>query len=201
MGDQHTYLSKRGMAWLYSRGFRWCAVEVPMNWNLIIDGQNPSFQEIADAMGCGIINLEARSCVLEIKISRADFLSDYKKPHRWVDNPFITERYYLTPAGMLKPDELPPRWGLLEYYSDQDKIYVAKRAKRRRVAYLEKKIHFHANTPPWTLPLKPAIVGGVKMWATAWGCVAERFANDYRFKYIGLRPKNRGNRNEYTVDN
>jgi hypothetical protein len=208
--DMHTFLSKRGMAWLYSRGFRMCATEVRFEWGSKRrrDGQ-PHYEENADACGVGIIdNLDARCCVLEVKVSRGDFLSDQKKEHRSADNPYVTERYYLAPAGLLKSEEMPERWGLLEYHEIEDKIYVAKRAKRRKLAHLTKEQHFHGNTPPWKIPLEPDIVGGVALWGSAWAAVVERGMNVYRFgsERIQIHPKpgkgrkRRPDRSEYTVD-
>jgi hypothetical protein len=48
-------------------------------------------------------------------VSRADFLADRDKPFR--QRPEIgvgCERYYLTPRGLLRTEELPRGWGLLE---------------------------------------------------------------------------------------
>ena len=53
--------------------------------------------------------------LIECKVSRADFLSDREKPFR--RDPTLgmgCERLYLTPAGLIGADDLPPRWGLLE---------------------------------------------------------------------------------------
>lgn len=72
--------------------------------------------EIPDAIGwrpyshngCG-------STLVEVKISRSDFLADAKKPHR--GQPQIgmgTYRYYMAPAGLIALEELPSRWGLIE---------------------------------------------------------------------------------------
>jgi hypothetical protein len=56
---------------------------------------------------------------VEIKISRGDFRRDLKKPlkqrrARLVANQF----YYATPAGLLKPSDLPPWAGLIEVSED-----------------------------------------------------------------------------------
>jgi hypothetical protein len=53
--------------------------------------------------------------LVEGKVSRADFLADRDKPFR--QRPEIgvgCERYYLTPRGLLRTEELPRGWGLLE---------------------------------------------------------------------------------------
>lgn len=55
------------------------------------------------------------SILVECKVSRADFLADLKKPHRVnPDGGMGQTRYFLTPPGLLKVDELPATWGLLE---------------------------------------------------------------------------------------
>ena len=55
-----------------------------------------------------------RSVLIECKVSRADFLADREKPFR--KDPSLgmgCERFYLTPAGLIRPAELPGKWGLL----------------------------------------------------------------------------------------
>ena len=54
------------------------------------------------------------SILLECKVSRADFLKDLKKPFRSDGTGMGNYRLYLTPAGLLSPDEIPSDWGLLE---------------------------------------------------------------------------------------
>jgi hypothetical protein len=58
---------------------------------------------------------KCRSVLVECKASRADFLADREKPFR--KNPaqgMGCERFYLVPEGLLRKDELPKGWGLLE---------------------------------------------------------------------------------------
>ncbi|GGL15476.1 hypothetical protein [Deinococcus radiotolerans] len=53
--------------------------------------------------------------LIECKVSRADFRADAKK--RWRKEPATglgRWRYYLAPRGLLRPEDLPERWGLLE---------------------------------------------------------------------------------------
>lgn len=55
------------------------------------------------------------SYLVEAKTSRADFFADRKKHFR--QQPELgmgMYRYFITEPGLLKPDELPDRWGLLE---------------------------------------------------------------------------------------
>ena len=70
--------------------------------------------EIPDAIGFRATGKNDGSIIVEVKVSRSDFLVDARKPHR---NGSVTGignwRYYLCPEGVIKPDELPDNWGLL----------------------------------------------------------------------------------------
>ena len=55
------------------------------------------------------------SILVEAKTSRADFFADRKKHSRRHDLPALGQwRFYLTPPGLLKPEEIPHGWGLYE---------------------------------------------------------------------------------------
>ncbi|WP_228203396.1 adenylosuccinate synthase, partial [Acinetobacter sp. CFCC 10889] len=52
--------------------------------------------------------------LLEAKMSRSDFLADKKKPHRMNPETGIGKyRYFICPNGLIKPEELPEKWGLI----------------------------------------------------------------------------------------
>ena len=59
------------------------------------------------------------SFVIETKISRSDFLADFKKNHRQEGFGIGNYRYYACPSGLIKPEELPEKWGLI--YVDIEK--------------------------------------------------------------------------------
>lgn len=67
--------------------------------------------ERADAWGYRW-GFEACSILVEVKVSRADFLRDKHKPHRKAGG-MGDYRYYLCPEGIITLDDLPERWGLL----------------------------------------------------------------------------------------
>src|SRR4029077_2471780 len=68
--------------------------------------------EMPDAIGW---KRACHSVLVECKITRADFLADSEKPFRQKTELGLgCERFYLTPAAMLRPEELPRSWGLLE---------------------------------------------------------------------------------------
>src|SRR3954471_12569638 len=97
----HAQLVERAVHWL--RSYR-CGV--------VLSEQACVSGEMPDAIGW---KRACHSVVVECKVTRADFLADREKPFR--RKPQIgmgCERYYLTSAELLKPDELPAGWGLLE---------------------------------------------------------------------------------------
>jgi hypothetical protein len=105
-GSLHADLSSAGLIWLLgSQKHEFAATE--------IGAQGGGSTEIADVWGWG----SKGSTLIEVKVSRADFLADAKKPHR--QRPEIglgRWRYYLTPRGLLTSADLPEGWGLLEPY-------------------------------------------------------------------------------------
>lgn len=52
------------------------------------------------------------SVVVEVKVTRSDFLADRKKPHR-IEGGLGNWRYFMCPEGLIRPEELPEGWGLL----------------------------------------------------------------------------------------
>lgn len=57
----------------------------------------------------------AASVLIECKVSRPDFLADAKKFfRRHADMGMGDKRYVAAPPGLIRPDELPDKWGLLE---------------------------------------------------------------------------------------
>lgn len=72
-----------------------------------------SGRERADAWGYAY-NYGGGSNLVEVKITRADFLSDRHKPHRKAPETGMGEfRYYMCPEGVINISDLPDRWGLL----------------------------------------------------------------------------------------
>jgi len=63
------------------------------------------------------------SVLVECKVTRADFLADRAKPCRQKPEQGVgSERFYLTLAGLIRPEELTDGWGLLEYR--QGRIHI-----------------------------------------------------------------------------
>lgn len=71
--------------------------------------------EMPDAIGW---KNRCHSVLVECKVSRGDFLADRQKPFRRKPGLGVgCERYYLAPRNLIRPDELPTGWGLLEIHS------------------------------------------------------------------------------------
>jgi hypothetical protein len=97
----HERLVRSAVAWLRSYG---CGV--------VLSEQNCASGETPDAIGW---KHGCHSVIVECKISRADFLADQDKPfRRKPEKAMGCERFYLTAAGLIRSEELPAGWGLLE---------------------------------------------------------------------------------------
>jgi hypothetical protein len=68
--------------------------------------------EMPDAIGW---KRACHSVLVECKVTRSDFLADRAKPFRLKPEGGVgCERFYLVPAGLIRREELPTGWGLLE---------------------------------------------------------------------------------------
>ena len=85
---------------------KWLKARCPVVITEIAGGQ-----EEPDAIGW-----KSHSPILiECKATRQDFLSDrHKSFRRYPESGLGHKRYYMAPKGLLKPDELPDKWGLIE---------------------------------------------------------------------------------------
>jgi hypothetical protein len=82
--------------------------------------------EMPDAIGW---KRACHSVLVECKVSRADFVADRSKPFRQQAQIGVgNERFYLAPAGLIRAEELPQGWGLLEYRAR--KVMVVRRSKK-----------------------------------------------------------------------
>src|SRR5437899_11946534 len=80
---------------------------------IVLSEQSCASGEMPDVIGW---KNSCRSVLIECKISRSDFLADREKPFRKKPETGMgCERFYLAPKGMIKKEELPRYWGLLEY--------------------------------------------------------------------------------------
>ena len=65
------------------------------------------------------------SCLVEVKVSRSDFLADKKKRFRQFPHLGMGDwRFYMCPPNVIKVEDLPENWGLL--YAHEKIIKVVK---------------------------------------------------------------------------
>ncbi len=98
MNLSHQKLVRIGAKWLFQK-------------HPIVVTELATVGEEADVIGWS----GGTSTVIEAKFSRSDFRADRDKVHRAHSQLGVGDyRYYIAPRGMIKVDELPDRWGLLE---------------------------------------------------------------------------------------
>ncbi|OWJ92312.1 hypothetical protein B6S59_20895 [Pseudomonas sp. A46] len=96
--EEHNTLTALGARWLKRNGFAVVATE------LTCIGSREQPDVIGFRSSC--------SAIIEVKVSRADFFADRKKPERARGGLGIY-RFYLCPEDLIHPEEVPLRWGLL----------------------------------------------------------------------------------------
>ncbi|WP_187292388.1 hypothetical protein [Paraglaciecola psychrophila] len=100
--ELHNELCLRAAKYLKSNGFGVC-------FDDRFQAVTPT-GEIPDVMGFR----NNVSCLIEVKVSRSDFLADKKKKFRGSPELGMGDwRFYLCPSDLIKAEELPEGWGLL----------------------------------------------------------------------------------------
>lgn len=146
------------------------------------------------------MNAWANSIVGEVKVSRSDFLADKKKPWRQPGKGMGRRRFYLTPEGLLKPEEIPYGWELWEVYGKKaPRLRIVKGPVKRPVTdrwgtrvrdvpehctweelkhFDDSENHDYRSEAMWALKLLKRIeVSGV--------CIGD-FSNNAKLKEMGL---------------
>ena len=113
----HSYLVNKGAEWLNKKApninykCQFVCVE------LVCQGIN----EIPDIIGLS----PYRNILIEVKVSKSDFLRDKNKKCRKKGIPHLgNRRFYLTPKNLISEKDLPEKWGLLEF--DGNNIEIKK---------------------------------------------------------------------------
>lgn len=130
----HAELCDRAVKWLISMRCSVAVKEITC-W---------ATQERPDAVGF----VDGFGVTVEVKCSRADFLRDAKKAHRADEKALGSYRYFFTEPGLIKPEELPAGWGLVEVHG-----------KVCRVIAGHKKLSPFYDPPPFQVCNKRAEVG------------------------------------------
>lgn len=97
-------------AQLVSRAVRW--LRHHYKCGIILSEQYCATGEVPDVLAWKGF---CKSVLVECKVSRADFLADAGKPFRLKPEEGMgSQRFYMVPAGIIRTEELPRHWGLLE---------------------------------------------------------------------------------------
>lgn len=94
----------------------------------------------------------------EIKHSRADFLSDMKKPDKWKSYLEVSEKlYYVCPEGVIKKEDLPKECGLIYQLADKSfkTIKNAKKGKGKMTLAVMMKMMLKMESNGNIILLKP----------------------------------------------
>lgn len=114
----HYELVQRATRWLHTMG---CPMVFPEM--VTYAGETPDCIGFRDS--------GATSLLVECKASRSDFLADAKKPHRREpERGMGLHRYFMCRPGLIRPDELPARWGLLYCHPTRVELVVGYQPKR-----------------------------------------------------------------------
>lgn len=102
---------------------------------IVLSEQSCASGETPDVIGW---KGSCRSVVIECKVSRADFLADQEKPFRKQPEAGMgCERFYLVPQGMIRKDEIPSGWGLLECKGREIMVALKRRQSQRTEAGMQ----------------------------------------------------------------
>lgn len=128
----HAELVQRAEKWLRNT----------MRCGVVVAERVSTSGEVPDAIGW----TSSRSILVECKTSRADFVQDGKKCFRRHPEYGMGDfRFFMTLRGLIKPEELPERWGLLEVRPKQVRVIVwATSFDRARAAFKERPLLFSA---------------------------------------------------------
>jgi len=114
----HALLVRKAVEWL--RSYR-CGVV--LSEQACISGEMP------DAIGW---KRACHSVLVECKVSRSDFLADRGKPFRQRSELGVgSERFYLAPQDVIRPEELPAGWGRLEWHNRQIRMITPSKKNLR----------------------------------------------------------------------
>lgn len=128
----HADLIRRAEKWLRNT----------MRCSVVVTEMVSYANETPDAIGW----TSSKSILIECKTSRADFLQDGKKHFREHPEYGMGDfRFYMAPPGLIKSEELPKRWGLLEALPKQVRIIMwAVSFDQERTAFKERPLLFSA---------------------------------------------------------
>ncbi|MDQ0258094.1 hypothetical protein J2S74_005558 [Evansella vedderi] len=102
--SHHEHFKKQALYWLKDKMVDLCANEVKLFAR--------RKKLIADSLGINLKRKESR--IIEVKVSRSDFLRDKVLDAPYGYHAIADYAYIMTPAGLISGEELPKGYGLLE---------------------------------------------------------------------------------------
>ncbi len=101
---------------------------------VVLSEQACASGEMPDAIGW---KKTCHSVLVECKVSRADFLADREKPFRQKPEMGVgCERYYMVPRGLIRVEEIPRGWGLLEVSGrNVEKVKASAKTLRSEIGF------------------------------------------------------------------
>ena len=119
-------------------------------------------KEIVDVLGFGAHN---HSILIEVKVSRQDFLKDAKKSFRKNPEEGVGKyRFYCCPKDLIKIEDLPNNWGLIYCENNKLEIVYNKIKNFRRYYYVRKSV---SSTVPLWRTTAAVCTGSANVAATA----------------------------------
>ena len=118
---------------LVARAVRW--LKGSMQCSVVLAEVQGIGREIPDAIGWSYGG--RASILVECKTSKSDLVADIR--HKYWHRPECGVglfRYFMTPPDLVRPEELPEPWGLLEVHPTQ--VRVKRKAKSRTNEYGER---------------------------------------------------------------
>lgn len=86
------------------------------NCSLVINDLSTAHRSRPDVIGFN----SHTSVLLEVKVSRGDFLADREKAVRKDESLEVGElRYFVSPPGIIRVVDLPPGWGLIHFSNNK----------------------------------------------------------------------------------
>lgn len=133
-GFSHRKLCEIGSKYLrYAKNWH-----LKSNWILIefcpVGGESPDIFGIT----CG------KTTLIEVKVSKNDFKSDFKKPYRKEGKGIGDFRYYLCPTGIINVNDIPNKWGLL-YCDSNGKIELIKDSEKFTEKDIKHELYIHQS--------------------------------------------------------
>lgn len=96
--------------------------------------QNPEQRIDFWAINC-YLSKKFEKIAFEIKVSRSDFLNEIKNPEKRQQALLFSNRFYFAaPKGLIRPEEIPPECGLVEFEAGSTRCRWTKEAPWRDVS-------------------------------------------------------------------